>query len=389
MIITCPHCQTKYQVTYEAIGSAGRKVQCAHCQQAWQQSPLDKEPPPTPEQAKASEAFSEDSLDEAMEAEERKVAAKPEPAPPPSPPEAKPKAAKPAKPDKPAKGKKAESGKSEASVAKQRQKDFFKRQSAIVAGLPVARLRRTLRIVGTLALVGVVAGAYFERIAVVERFPAMAGVYEAVGLGVNVVGLEFSDVTTMQSLRDGQEVLAVSAQIVGLMPRPVAVPAVVVTLLDGNGQGIYEWSVSPAVQDLMAGERATFNTQLTMPPGDAARVRLSFAGGPSTPLDEPGHASTEGHDGAAGGHDAETAPAESADHAAPAEHGETTDHAAPAEHGATTDHAAPAEHGETTDPAAPAEHGAATDHAAPAEHGETTDHAAPEAPSEHPTPEHH
>ena len=37
---------------------------------------------------------------------------------------------------------------------------------------------------------------------------------------------------------------------------PVAVPAVVVTLLDRNGQGIYEWSVSPSVQDLMAGERA-------------------------------------------------------------------------------------------------------------------------------------
>ncbi len=42
MIITCPNCQTKYQVTYEAIGSVGRKVQCAHCQQAWQQRPVDK-----------------------------------------------------------------------------------------------------------------------------------------------------------------------------------------------------------------------------------------------------------------------------------------------------------------------------------------------------------
>ena len=41
MIITCPHCQTRYQVTYEAIGSTGRKVQCAHCQQAWSQKPLD------------------------------------------------------------------------------------------------------------------------------------------------------------------------------------------------------------------------------------------------------------------------------------------------------------------------------------------------------------
>ena len=66
MIITCPHCQTKYQVTYEAIGSAGRKVQCAHCQQAWQQRPLDKEDPPTPAQKKATEVMTEDGLDDAM-----------------------------------------------------------------------------------------------------------------------------------------------------------------------------------------------------------------------------------------------------------------------------------------------------------------------------------
>ena len=32
----------------------------------------------------------------------------------------------------------------------------------------------------------------------------------------------------------------------------------------------------------MAGERATFDTQLTLPPDEARRVRLSFAGGQST-----------------------------------------------------------------------------------------------------------
>ena len=85
-------------------------------------------------------------------------------------------------------------------------------------------------------------------------------------------------------LRDGKEMLVVSAQIVGLMTDPVVVPAVVVTLIDSEGRGIYEWSVTPSVRDLMAGERSTFDTQLTLPPGDASRVRLSFAGGQSTPI---------------------------------------------------------------------------------------------------------
>lgn len=268
MIITCPHCETKYQVTYEAIGSAGRKVQCAHCQQAWQQRPLDPEPePPTPEEKQAFETIAEDGLDEAMAAEERVVAAEiarrlaQEQAAGGAPPQA------------------SDAGKAEAAMLRKRQKDFTRRQSAMVADLPLARLRRSMRIASVLLLGGLVTIGYFARVQVVERYPQMAGVYEAIGLGVNVVGLDFSDVTTLRTLRDGKEVLVVSAQIVGIKRDPVVVPSVVVTLLNAKGEGIYEWSVTPSVRDLMAGERSTFDTQLTMPPGEATRVRLSFAGG--------------------------------------------------------------------------------------------------------------
>jgi hypothetical protein len=34
----------------------------------------------------------------------------------------------------------------------------------------------------------------------------------------------------------------------------------------------------------MGGERSTFDTQLPLPPGEATRVRLSFAGGQSIPI---------------------------------------------------------------------------------------------------------
>lgn len=261
MIITCPHCQTKYQVTYEAIGSAGRKVQCAHCQQAWQQRPLDKEDA-TPVEKAAFEAIAEDGLDEVMAAEEKAAAAE--------------------------KGRRAEqeiqdrnAGMIDPAVVRKRQRAFSRRQNIINASQPLARLRRSARVVASLALCAVLAGGYFARMQVVQRYPAMAGVYEAIGLGVNVVGLEFSNVTTLQTLRDGKDILIVSAQIVGLMPQPTPVPAVIVTLIGANGQGIYEWSITPGVRDLMAGERATFDTQLTLPPGDASRVRLSFAGGSS------------------------------------------------------------------------------------------------------------
>lgn len=315
MIITCPHCQTKYQVTYEAIGSAGRKVQCAHCQEAWQQDPLAPDlPPPTPEAKQAFEAMAEDGLDEALVAEEKSVAA-----------DLARRVAKEAAKDEDSR-RQSDAGRIDPAVIRTRQRAFKRRHNAILAEQPLARLRRAARVVGALALSAVLATAYFGRVQLVQRYPAMAGVYEAVGLGVNVIGLDFSNVTTLRTLRDGKEVLIVSAQIVGLMPEPAPVPAVVVTLIDTNGHGVYEWSVTPSVRDLMAGERATFDTQLTLPPGDAARVRLSFAGGSSI------RESTE--QPAAQAQPAEHAPAaEASEPPAEAEHG-----VAEPEHPATTEH---------------------------------------------------
>lgn len=262
MIITCPHCQTKYQVTYEAIGSAGRKVQCAHCQRAWKQRPLDPKDD-TPEHRQAFEAIAEDGLDDAMASEEKAVAVE---------------TARLLEAGRQA------AGKVDPAVVRKRQRAFSRRQSAMEAELPLARLRRSLRLAGIVLLAGIGAIGYFGRVMVVEHYPAMAGVYAAIGLPVNVVGLDFSNVTSLRTLRDGKEVLIVSAQIVGLTREPAPVPSVVITLIDAHGEGVYEWRVTPSVRDLMVGERATFDTQLTMPPGNATRVRLRFSGGQGTPV---------------------------------------------------------------------------------------------------------
>lgn len=289
MIITCPHCQTKYQVTFDAIGSAGRKVQCAHCHRDWQQAPLPPAPPAQPVSGEGDKLYAEmdeDRLDEVMAAEELAVkSARAATAPTDltrSKPGAEPAVSK--SPDKseptPDAGPTTLPSKAEQS---QRQKDFSRRQTALVSRLPLARLRRTARLVGAIVLAGLVAFGYFGRVQIVQRYPDMAGVYERVGLGVNVVGLDFSNVNSQLTSLSGRDVLTVSAQIVGLMPKPKPVPPVVVSLLDASGQPVYEWSVRPRVQDLMAGERATFDTQLSSPPANAVHVRLSFAGGSTQP----------------------------------------------------------------------------------------------------------
>ncbi|ODT71024.1 MAG: hypothetical protein ABS75_09830 [Pelagibacterium sp. SCN 63-23] len=266
MIICCPHCQTKYQVTFEAIGSAGRKVQCAHCHRAWQQSPMPADKPVQSETGADTlfDAIAEDALDEAIMAEAGAVAAEQIVAPAPR--QANP---LPRLPD--------------AAEMRRRQLAFSRRQHAMTSRLPLARLRRGARIAGIVILAALLGGAYFARVSIVERYPDLAGLYEAVGLGVNVVGLDFTNLETLKTFSSGNDVLMVSAQIVGRNLVPIRVPPVVISLLDDEGQAVYEWSVMPRVSDLMVGERATFDTRLSLPPSEAVRVRLSFAGMGASP----------------------------------------------------------------------------------------------------------
>lgn len=229
------------------------------------------EPEPDPADMAVFDAISEDALDEVLLAEERAAVA--EMADSATASELAQRAAALPPLD----------SRTDSATMRTRQRDFSRRRRNMEARLPLARLRRAVRIGGGLMLAAVIFGFGFAREAVVGRFPDLAGVYEAVGLGVNVVGLEFSDVTTLHSLRDGKDMLVVSAQIVGIAKEPRVVPPVVVSLLDSAGTPIYEWSVTPAVRDLMAGERASFETQLLTPPPTATRVRLSFAGGSGAP----------------------------------------------------------------------------------------------------------
>ncbi|WDR01454.1 zinc-ribbon domain-containing protein [Devosia algicola] len=276
MIITCPHCQTRYQVAFEAIGATGRKVQCANCQRDWQQVPV------APEPVADEAAMSEDALDDAF-AQEANLAAE----------EMARGAATEAKDDS-----EPPTQTIDPAIQKKRQRALSQRQSSLIAQLPMARLRRAARIIAACTLVGMIGFGFFGRTKIVEMFPAMAGIYESMGLGVNVVGLNFSDVRTQRTLQDGKEVLLVEAEIVNVALGRMPVPPVVLTLIDGEGRNLYQWSVRPLARGLAPGQRASISTHLSLPPGNVAKVKLAFASGgsePKVPLDAaPGAAHQQG-----------------------------------------------------------------------------------------------
>ena len=137
---------------------------------------------------------------------------------------------------------------------------------------------------------------------------------------------------------DWQEGMGASlrAGLQALTERAPASVAVVITLVDSQGQGIYEWSVTPAVRDLMAGERATFDTSLPLPPGDAVKVRLSFGGG-RTPTNVSEPPAEHAPPSAADGHADPTAEYDEAVSHEEAPAGEGHDAPAAADHGAAAE----------------------------------------------------
>lgn len=294
IVIACPHCGTRYQVPPETVGAKGRQVACAHCGKSWlAERPA---PPPLPPPADDDRLFSpvdEESLDKSFAAEEREVSAQqPTPlksglkrgeVPPPevmrSIAEIKAALAPKAKADEGAVPTPVASPSADGKAMSKAWGLLKRRHLAFSRTLPTARLSRVLRFVGFGLLAGTLIGGVLFRTDIVRTVPDLAGLYAAVGLKVNVVGLDFTDVSTLVSRRGDTDVISVNATIIGLESRRVAVPAVIVTLLDANDKAVYQWSVVTRARDLEPGEVIGVSTELTQPPAGVARVRLSFADG--------------------------------------------------------------------------------------------------------------
>jgi predicted Zn finger-like uncharacterized protein len=277
VIIACPQCGTRYQLDRAALGD-GRVVQCASCQHEWMAyAPATPPPPPVPDVG--FDEAAEDRLDATFAAEAAAADAAPATA------GGEPSIADIRRAIAPRPKVDADAArKAEAALLHRHKTAFSLRQQTLQRQLPMARLRGALRVGTVVALVILLAGGLVWRKQVVEQFPDLAGVYAAIGLPVNVVGLEFADVRTLATLSEGALVLTVSGKVVQVSDRIVQVPAIVVTLLGGTGAAVYEWSVTPPTRDLEPGESVSFETRLTQPPQGAERVRLSFANARARPV---------------------------------------------------------------------------------------------------------
>jgi predicted Zn finger-like uncharacterized protein len=274
VVIACPNCGTRYQVPYATIGAAGREVQCAQCTKPWHAT-ADAPPPPAIEDDDI--LFSpgdENVLDAAFEAAARSVT----PALPariaadgePHQALADIRAALAPKPKKDA------VNALDPALLTKSKRAFDQRQRRIEGKLPLARIRRTARLGAFVVLVSLLLLGFSLRTDLVRWFPALAGLYAAMGLPVNVVGLEFQASKTMTSFRAGKPVMLITSRIRSVSAQTVPVPPVLVSLLDGGGATVYEWTVTPKAGEMAPGDILEFSTEVSAPPEGAVTVRLSF-----------------------------------------------------------------------------------------------------------------
>ena len=111
----------------------------------------------------------------------------------------------------------------------------------------------------------------------VRLFPQTAPLYAAVGLPVNLRGVDFADLTVRSDTGDGVPVLVVDGRLANATPRAVRLPRLRFSLRDHRGQEVYDWAEAPPKASLAPGESLPFQSRLVSPPERGREIVVAFA----------------------------------------------------------------------------------------------------------------
>ena len=263
MIISCPACQTRFNVPAKALGEAGRKVRCANCGDSWHQMPEEDAPPPAPAPAPApSDAAAPEPTDpieddnESVEEDDNGPDV-----------EAAPPAPEKAKADGKADSKSARRAKSRAGRAAD--DDGGKR--GWVGWLVLI-----------LVLAGIGSGGFFYQGKIVELWPPAGQLYDMIGLslengdGPEKFGLSIQNVKWEHKREKGKPVLVVKGEVTNTSEKPQSVPRLRVIILDDHDRRLFRWTVTTAKNTLEPSEATKFSTRLANPPDGARSLAVTF-----------------------------------------------------------------------------------------------------------------
>jgi predicted Zn finger-like uncharacterized protein len=251
MLIICPDCETSYEVEPADLGPSGRKVRCTSCGSVWHAVPPGGEELAEPDaddgQHIAEPMFGPEDMAQAETADfepaEADLAAEEgeiediEPSPEPAP----------------------------------------RRRARGTSPLPPVSGNRSLALASALG-VAVIVLSIAWRDDVVSYVPDLAGLYNLAGLPVNLRGLEFRDMETVETTDDGIPQLIVRGTIENVTQDKVAVPRLRLAVRGISGREIFVWTAVPAKTALDVGESLPFLAQLASPPAEGREIAVRFVG---------------------------------------------------------------------------------------------------------------
>jgi predicted Zn finger-like uncharacterized protein len=297
MLIVCPTCATSYEVEAASLSPAGRSVRCARCKEVWFASA-----PTEPVPAMATEAADTDA-DWAAAMEEAADAGGPRPdpsglAPAPAddglnwdsltepdgsgtePSTIDPLAAAISGDAPPLVPDTSQDPLLAAAMAEEPAPRQDVESLAARRGPRSAKKRRSFRVPGIavviLLLIAANAAVLKWRADVVRAFPQTASLFAAIGLPVNLRGLDFADVTVTRQQHEGVPVLLVEGLIVSVARTPVEVPRLRLAIKNDGGAEIYSWTTLPTRSILGPGEQLPFRSRLASPPAEGREVQVRF-----------------------------------------------------------------------------------------------------------------
>ena len=147
-----------------------------------------------------------------------------------------------------------------------------KRRGKIVAGGARPRVP-FMALAISLALL---AGALLKPNAVVAMLPGFAKVYAAIGMPVNLRGIDLDHVSARFEEAAGGRFLVVEGVLRSVSRGTLDVPRLRMTLLDDNGRSVYSWTASAGVKALAPREAAPFRARLAAPPLESRQVTVDF-----------------------------------------------------------------------------------------------------------------
>lgn len=242
MILTCTSCSTRYYADDAAVGPTGRTVRCAACGFSWFAEPqleLRTQAVAAPAETRAEAAPAQEPLTRERVERLRRAAEQPGPAP------------------------------SAAAKFRAQQAERMRRE----------RARAALVVWGATgaALAASATGMVAFRQDVAEVWPRSASAFAALGLDVNVYGLEFYDLAVERDFDGATPILLVSGEVRNIGRDDKLVPPVRISLRDTASAEIFEIVNVVTDQPIAAGASIPFQIRVENPPAEAVDLEATFA----------------------------------------------------------------------------------------------------------------